>query len=152
MTPLGLIAEDDPRKSDALLELTNEICSGWQWRIERDFNGAMRAIEEMDFSIILMDITLPCFATGFLDADNPPMNLAGRDIIREVELIGRPCKVIVVTQFRSFAEATGGISFDDLRAELETACPNVFYGMIQFEYDSEQWRGSLKELLIRALK
>lgn len=139
--------EDQDRKAEALIEIANSVCQDWIWTIERTFNSAMRSLYLNDYDVVLLDVTLPCFDEGLLSSDNPSMNLAGRDIIREIELGVADTKVIVVTLFRSFAEAGGGITFEDLEKDLRDACPRVFAGMVQFEYDSEQWKQVLGVML-----
>ncbi len=75
------------------------------------------------------------------------MAFAGKLIVREIKRKRVPVKVLVVTQYDSFAEQIEEKTLKQLDDELRHDYPGVFLGSVFYSDQSADWREEIKDIL-----
>lgn len=149
-----LIVEDDLYKSTAIsnflsedLDMREIICK------ESLSSGLFEIIDNMNYSLILLDMSMPSFDVSDKDpVGGIPESFAGEDFLAQMTLLGIEIPVIIVTQFDTFRTGDDSFPLTALDKKLEAKHPNIYNGAIFFRSTSNEWKNSLKNKILEVLQ
>lgn len=139
-----LIVEDEDPKLRHLTEFLGETYPLADFEIARSANSALEAIEDHEFDLILLDMSIPTFDIGEGEGGGRPQGFGGTDILRFVKVEDLSVNVVVVTGYDAF-EKKGGerMGIDDLKESLTAEFPRNFIDIIYFNTTYDGWKMSL---------
>lgn len=138
-----LIVEDDDtkrRRISAVLErqLPNAVVT-----TRRSYQGAVAALDEHPFDLVVLDMTLPTFDREVGESGGRPRVFGGRDLLGEISSKELTCAVLVVTQYERFSDSNESKTLSQLRTELSQAFPRQFKGAIYYSSMQSDWERRL---------
>lgn len=146
-----LVAEDDEDKLEqtqmflTLLEEVRDIV------VAKSLQSCLRAINERDFDLLILDMTMPTFDRTLSEEGGRPHAFAGREVLRQMRRRRIETPVIILTSFDRFGEESDYTTLDQLKHELKSNFPN-YTGTVQLKANVDDWRDALRDLLGGVLK
>lgn len=104
-------------------------------------SGLKEVIVNNDYDLILLDISMPTYDIQPGEFGGDPVPLAGKLILKEMDLRDIETNVIVVTMYENFVDGT---RLDKLHAQFETDFANNYKGFVYFSADDISWKENLK--------
>jgi len=137
-----LLVEDD---EDKRLELNSFVKTQLQCQVSeaRSYQGALKALKNKQFNLILLDMTIPTFDVTPTDSGGRAQPFGGEALLFEMMRREIPTKVIVVTQFDKFGEGAKEVLLKDLDLRLSQQFKANYLGAIQYGNSFEGWADSL---------
>ena len=140
-----LYVEDEEVKAEEVLDVLNNkgIID-----FRKSLNSGLAAIQEKNFDLILLDMSLPLYDYSSVDEnENDFETFAGIDILEELDRKGRDDKVVIITAFDVLGEGENEITMVQLDEKLQEEYENVYLGLIYYDSSSLEWRRSLQKFL-----
>lgn len=140
-----LYVEDEEVKAKEVLDVLNNkgIID-----FRKSLNSGLAAIQEKNFDLILLDMSLPLYDYSSVDEnENDFETFAGIDILEELDRKGRNDKVGIITAFDILGEGENEITMVQLDDKLQEEYKDVYLGLIYYDSSSLEWRRSLQKLL-----
>ena len=78
-----LLVEDNSHKRDRIVSFLSESFPLWKVTQAHSFTAASRYVLERDFSVILMDMSLPTYSKSEKDSGGRFRTFGGREIARK---------------------------------------------------------------------
>lgn len=145
MSKQVLLIEDSQHKRSRIVDLLNETLSGIEITEVYSYSSACRAIERIEFDLVLADMSLPTFDQSLTESGGNFRPFGGREIARKLIRRKYKSKIIFITQYESFSDKGRAYSFESLKEELRIECGNSFSGMIFFDSSISAWKSELLE-------
>lgn len=145
-----LLVEDDQFKASNIEQFLDETVPDVVLSHARSVSTAANAVNESHFDLILLDMSLPSFDVGPGEQGGKPQGFGGLDILRILDTLDKPTKVVVVTQFEMFGVGQDSIDLAGLRARLLADFPDLVVGVVYFDTTGTTWRKELTEFLKEA--
>lgn len=142
-----LFAEDDVHKSKHVRELCERHYPQASVIESASVKSAIARLGEMEFHLLLLDMSLPTFDVAAGEGGGRPQGSGGMEILREIERLHYRPKVIVVTQYADFSIDGKWYLLSELREELQSEHDEVYLGLVEFDNASTVWRESLRDLM-----
>ena len=138
-----LIVEDNKNKFEQISELISQLYKGCIIERAASFTSGRNKVYEANWTVIVMDVTLPTFDVTHTESGGDKKPVAGKDIMKR--MINRKINipVIVITQFETFDD--NRVSLDSLNKEFEQDFKDIWKGTIFYEQDD--WRLELQDIL-----
>lgn len=142
-----LLVEDNPHKRSSIVEYidslrlainVSEVCS---------FNSASRALMKAEYSLVLLDMTLPTYDKTDTSPSGNFRPFGGAELARRIIRKHPNTPIIFITQYKSFSDNIRSYSFDNLKEELLNECGSQMRGMIYFDNAKSAWKEELGMLL-----
>ena len=143
-----LIVEDDAPKREAICHLLSTNFNNSELSFAASLNSASRAVEDNEYTCIILDMSLPNFDVDKDITGGRPINYGGEDIIDLIHNLEKTTKVIFISQYARFKESGDEKGIIELAKELEKNYPNYYTTMIYYHSAYDSWKGQL----INALK
>lgn len=140
-----LIVEDNKTKREKIKEFVEELHQGWEVHDAVSYTGGMRRIYEEDWSVILLDMSLPTYDMTEQNNGGEKTAEAGRDIMRRMLNRKILIPVIIITQFESFGEKE--TSLDTLNGIFKERMSEIWKGTVHYDNSTSQWKQETKALL-----
>ena len=140
-----LYVDDEEVKAEEVLDVLNNkgIID-----FRKSLNSGLAAIQEKNFDLILLDMSLPLYDYSSVDEnENDFETFAGIDILEELDRKGRNDKVGIITAFDILGEGENEITMVQLDDKLQEEYKDVYLGLIYYDSSSLEWRRSLQKLL-----
>ncbi|MEQ9941511.1 hypothetical protein ABRP58_05565 [Pectobacterium aroidearum] len=145
-----LIADDQQEKQRSLKEFLEQNFNNYISDSSYSFRGTREKIINNKYSLILLDMTMPSSDnkthSDFV-SDGKGRALAGRDIIQTMHYRMMETPVIIVTQFDVFGRHNQLTSIEDIASDLLSNYPTIVKGYVLWDYQSENWKGVLLNLI-----
>lgn len=149
-----LIADDREEKQEALSLFMKEIYSSCNIVQTYAYNTTFEQIRKNKFDLIFLDMTMPSFdaKSGKKEHDRSLRTLAGRDII--IKMAYRKIKIptLIVTQFEVFGRHNQITPIEEITNELMEQYPDIVYGCVLFDFQSDSWKSQLNNEISKVLK
>lgn len=145
-----LLIEDDPNKSKQLLDFLTNKYPLVDIQIRRSYQSGLKAILENDYSLILLDMSLPTFDISSNEDGYIHKQMAGQEILREIKRRKKQDKVIIVTQFDTFGEGEQTVSLESLKKKLKDQFPVNYFDTVFYKAGQTRWENEISDLLDRA--
>lgn len=148
MLRLLIIEDDEPKLQQIIETVQAAICQATLVPV-KSLNSACRALDEDEYDLVLLDMTLPTFDGGkTAHASGRQRTQGGRDVLRYMWESEISSQVYVVSQFRDFPDdRETTIGLDVLGSQLKVEFPTLYRGSIYFEHKSTAWKNELVTVL-----
>lgn len=136
-----LLIEDNEHKKSLLLSFMKEEFSDIEVELKKSYNSGLRElIKNDDYSLILLDMSLPNYDIVPGESGGDFESLAGKYLLNEMYRRNININVVIVTMYKDYADK----EFD---LNLKENFPN-YRGVIYFDmYDPEGWKNELRTIL-----
>jgi len=150
---IALIVEDESPKLAHIRRFMREIFPYVSIMDALSVSSAMEAIDDNEFDLLLLDMSLPTFDVGQGETGGRPQGFGGIEILRYIEMSGINLQTIVLTGYEAFPDETGEIiDLDTLRRRLVDEFPGTVKDVFHFSSSLEGWKKSLKEAVSSILR
>lgn len=139
-----LLVEDDEDKREQLLTFL-EINFNFIVDEVRSFQSALKAIQQENYELIMLDMTIPTFDVSPTEHGGRAQPFGGEMLLYEMRRRDIKSKVIVVTQFDIFGKDEEETSLADLDLRLAKTFPNNYLGAVQYSIKYTSWENLLLE-------
>ena len=144
-----LLVEDELHKRDELSGYLNEYLSPKpNLDVVESVRGAVVAVSDDDYDLIILDMALPTFTTDENNANGGrDQALGGVEILRTLKALGKHATIVIVTQYPD-------IEIEGKRTKLKVATSSLskkygqnIAGALLYKYRSNLNRMKLKDVL-----
>jgi CheY-like chemotaxis protein len=135
-----LFVEDNQHKRARTMEYITtlhrsiEITEAWS------FSSACQALEKNQYSLVLLDISLPTYDRVGSESGGRFRTFAGREILRKIVRSGSLTKILFITQYTAFSDRGTSYTFEGLKNELARECGENFAGMVFYDSSQTAWK------------
>jgi CheY-like chemotaxis protein len=117
--------------------------------VARSVNSALDALDDEKPDLLLLDMSLPTFDVGGLEAGGRPQGFGGIEVLRHMTLADISCPTIVITGYEAFPTEVGKpIELSQMRSDLEKEFPMLIRGVLHYNSTYEEWKTALGRTLI----
>lgn len=151
----ALLVEDEAPKLAHIRRFMRESFSNVSVADARSVSTALDAIEEEDFNLLLLDMSLPTFDVGQGEHGGRPQGFGGIEILRHIVMEGLFLPTIVLTGYEAFPDEAGTlIDLNTLRQRMTEEFPDTVIAVVHFNSSLDDWKVTLRpiiEKLVRSL-
>jgi CheY-like chemotaxis protein len=140
-----LVEDDEDKREDLISFILNNFDS--EYKEVRSFQTALKTIQEENFDLILLDMTIPTFDITPSEGGGRSQPFGGEMLLHEIVRRKIQVKVIIVTQFDVFGKGDELITVKDLDRKLSEKFSNNYVGTVQYKVSYTGW----KELLLNKI-
>lgn len=136
-----LLIEDNERKKNLLLSFIKEEFSNIEVELRKSYNSGLRELIKVDdYSLILLDMSLPNYDIEQGESGGDFESLAGKYLLNEMYRRDININVVIVTMYKDYVDK----EFD---SNLKEDFPN-YRGVIYFDQDDpDGWKNELRIIL-----
>ncbi|WP_182911954.1 response regulator [Sphingomonas cavernae] len=145
----ALIIEDDELKTERLKSFLGQELPDHQIEVARSYKSGLRALVANTPALVILDMTLPTFDIAPGSDGGRPLNLGGRELLRQMKRRSLAYPTVVVTGFDAFGSEPQDVTLAQLDGELEAEFGDFYIGSVYFNATSDDWRDQLR-LLVEA--
>lgn len=142
-----LIVEDNLYKLNKIKEVLSEYSESFELEVCHSFTSAWSKIQQNDFSLICLDMSLPTFDNTALENGGNFRVFGGKELARKMARKRINSKYIFITQYKNFSENNNSYSFNELRNELLTDYGTNCLGVVFYSNNSSEWRTEVTSIL-----
>ena len=142
-----VLIEDDPNKSRYLVDLIQASLPEVALIVRRSYTSGLREIRSSLPDLILLDMSLPNFDPDIDEDSGKFRSYGGRDVMHQLVRRKLDIKVIIVTQFETFATDRETLSLADLSASLQAEFPRIYAGTVYYNPSQDDWKEKLISLI-----
>lgn len=143
----ALIIEDDELKSERLQGFLGQHLPSHEIELAKSYKSGLRALVASMRSLVILDMTLPSFDIAPGSDGGRPLNLGGRELLRQMKRRSLTYPTIVVTGFDAFGSEPQDVTLAQLDGELEAEFGSFYVGSVYFNATSDDWRDRLRMLI-----
>ena len=137
-----LLVEDDEDKMNDLVAFIQEKLTE-NFTIARSFQSGKKALKEINYDLVLLDMTIPTFDITPKEDGGRSQPFGGRMLLSEMIRHRIQTKVIVVTQFDVFGKGRDEITLKELHQVLLDQFPTIYFGAVHFSVSVTGWKDEL---------
>ncbi|WP_116744324.1 response regulator [Janthinobacterium sp. 78] len=142
-----LFIEDNPHKRLRTAEFVTSLNSKINITEACSFTSGIQALENKNFPLILLDISLPTYDKIASEAGGRFRTLAGREIARKIMREKINSKIIFITQYATFSDKGASYTFEELKIELSKECGPQFAGMVFYDSSQSAWKETIMKVI-----
>ena len=143
----ALIIEDDELKLSRLRGFLSSLALPLVIETARSYKSGLKALVESPRQIVLMDMTMPSFDITPGTDGGRPLNLGGKELLRQMKRRNISYPTAVVTGFDNFGVGREIVTLAQLDDELRSEFSAFYLGSVYFNATSDDWKDELKVLL-----
>lgn len=148
-----LLVEDEGPKLAHVRKFLRESFPATSVMEARSVTSALDAVEDEDFTVILLDMSLPTFDVGQGENGGRPQGFGGIEILRHLEMAGESADVLVLTGYEAFPDEHGKIiDLETLRNRLIDEFPATVRAVIHFNSALDDWKVELRKGIEEAFR
>lgn len=137
-----LVVEDDVLKSTQIIGFIKSIMNEVDISKRESLNSALFEIAKNEYDLIVLDMSLPTFDNNEAENFQP---YGGLLFLDEVKRKKYSFDVVIVTQYASFGEGVGEMTFQEIDDMCSEKYPN-YKGIIYYLDDS--WKKELEKYIL----
>lgn len=146
-----LVADDEQHKVDKLCEFLAREFSMATVEVSRSVKSTMRALAGSEFSVVLLDMSLPTFDVGPGEGGGRPQGFGGVEVLRFLAHRKIVVPVIIVTQYEAFPNDNTVVDLAQLIRRLQEQHPERPIEGVYFAPLSQSWHSPLRNAVERAI-
>lgn len=151
MTAAILIVEDIETKRLSIEQLVRGIVPVARLHFAASVKSAINVLDRVDFSLILLDMSLPTFDLGKSEAGGTPRPKGGMELFAHLDGSGLKVPVIVVSAYGALEEKGAMVSLDEISERLERDFPSLFIGSVLYDSVYTVWAEELTTLILKVI-
>lgn len=139
-----LLIEDNQYKINQLKSFLESDFPSVNLTIKNSYHSGLKEIKQNSdqYSLILLDISMPTYDIKPGEQGGPPLSLAGKLILSEMTLRDIITKVIVVTMYENYVDGTKLLELDN---QFKLQFSANYMGYVYFSPDDiTDWKEDLK--------
>ena len=149
----ALLVEDESPKLAHIRRFMRESFSYVSIIDALSVSSAIEAIDDHEFDLLLLDMSLPTFDVGQGETGGRPQGFGGIEILRYIEMSEIDLPTLVLTGYEAFPDETGKImDLETLRRRLVDEFPGTVKDVFHFSSSLEGWKMSLREAVSAILR
>ncbi|MBB5320530.1 response regulator [Marinobacter oulmenensis] len=142
-----LVVEDEDPKLQHLLSFISTIDSNFQVVSARSVTSALQKIQEVSPDLLLLDMSLPTFDVGELEAGGRPQGYGGLEVLRQMAMLDLECPTVVVTGYEAFPGESGEpVDLNQLTKNLNDEFPETLKDVLHYNSTNDEWKTKLKSI------
>lgn len=141
-----LLIEDSDHKRVRVKELLMEVAEGVEVTEAQSFNSGSRALDQGEYDVVIMDMSLPTFDRSKVEFGGRFRTLGGRELARKIVRRSKNSRIIFFTQYDAFSGANAH-TLESLGALLKLECGENFRALIHYDSSASAWREQLAAAL-----
>jgi CheY-like chemotaxis protein len=110
------------------------------------FTSGCQAIEKNNYSLVLLDISLPTYDKIGVESGGKFRPFGGREIARKLARSSSTSKVLFITQYNSFSDRGASESLQSLEQLLKAECGDNYCGLIFYDSSKSAWRTEINNI------
>lgn len=142
-----LIVEDDELKTDRLRSFLAVERPDAPVEVARSYKSGLRALVAEQRALVILDMTLPTFDISPGSDGGRPLNLGGRELLRQMKRRCLRYPTVVVTGFDAFGAEPAAVTLAQLDEDLQKEFGTFYIGSIYFNATTDDWRDQLRHLI-----
>lgn len=146
MTLNLLLVEDSEHKRIRVLELLKDLVPEAAIDVALSFNAGSRAIEEREYHLAIIDMSLPTHDRSPTDSGGRFRTLGGRELARKFSRRNLNTRIVFLTQYDAFSD-TRAHTLRSLEKLLSEECGERFAGLIYYNSSQSQWKEHLAQIV-----
>ncbi|WP_170411327.1 response regulator [Ruegeria atlantica] len=142
-----LIVEDDPHKSEELVEfITSELNVQWV-KTAVSVSEAIKEIDNQKFDLVLLDMALPSHTQQ--PGKGPPSSLlsGGLEVIHEFDYTQRIDPIVILTQYHEVEIDGELVALKFVKERLCSMFTVRLLDCVHYEMGSDMWQKKLGEVV-----
>lgn len=146
-----LVVEDDVNKREQLHKFISAKFEAAVIDDAESLIGGVRKLRSWNPDIVLLDMTLPNYDPEGEAFSGSMQAFGGEEFLSQCKRFGLTPRVIVVTQFETFGDASEAKDRDELDSDLKRMFPKIYCGMVYYHASLSAWMDELEMLIRKAL-
>jgi DNA-binding LytR/AlgR family response regulator len=142
-----LFVEDNPHKRARIIEFIKSTFPQIEIFEAHSFSSGCQAIEKNDFSIILLDISMPTYDRVGNESGGKFRPFAGREIARKIMRNDKKSLVIFITQYNSFSDKGNSYSLEGLGEILLSESKQNYGGLVFYDSALSSWKNEIRKII-----
>jgi CheY-like chemotaxis protein len=144
-----LLVEDEDPKRRHIGDFLRQTVGAVVVEEARSVTSAIARLETTEFSLVILDMSLPTFDQSDIEPGGRPQGFGGTEVIRHVALSEMVCPIVVVTGYEVFPKGEGAqMNIDDLVQQLTSEFPSLVRGVLHYSSALEEWKVKLADLIM----
>lgn len=146
-----LLVEDEAAKRGNIRTVLVQLDLDKQLNEARSVASAIRALRAAEYSLVILDMSLPTFDITTGESGGRPQGFGGVEVLRYMDRFRVSTPVIVVTAYPAFSQGDQEIDLNSLDRSLAADHPNTFRGIVFYNSMFSTWRDELRRAIIGAI-
>ncbi|GGD93688.1 response regulator [Caballeronia grimmiae] len=149
MAEIVLIVEDNNHKRERVTTFVRETFPTCVVEEAHSFTTACQRVADTDFSVVLMDMSLPTYDKSATESGGRFRTFGGKEIARKIIRRRIQTKIIFITQYESFSERGASQTLESLDDEVRLECGHHYAGFVHYDSSRSAWKEKLLKMLVQ---
>lgn len=141
-----LIEDDDGKRQSIETVLSREVPNA-TILCAHSVRSALDHVVNERFQLILADMSLPTYDILDRKSGGTPRPFGGIEVFEQIERLEHLIPILVVTSYPSLSDGKQSLRFEDLEVQLKRDFPQLFAGLIYFDFAYSDWDRLLSKYL-----
>jgi len=146
-----LLVEDDEFKAADLMRSLEKARPGLPIHRAASVTSAMRAVTASEFSLVVLDMSLPTFDLSGPGGGGSPQSQGGLEVLRLARRKNHSCPFIIVTQYPDIEIDGFDVPLAKAAAILSKKFGANVLACVAYEFDRANWRDGFQAAVMLAL-
>jgi CheY-like chemotaxis protein len=142
-----LLIEDDEFKASDIAKVIADSMPHATVRRATSVTSALKAITEVTFSLIVLDMSLPTFELSGPGGGGSPQGQGGLEVLRLSQRLKNEAPFLIVTQYPDIEIDGRDIPLSAASRALRRRFEVNVKGCVLYEFDGNSWRAPLRDFL-----
>ena len=147
-----LLIEDDDGKRQSIETVLKREVPHTTIVSAHSVRSALDHVSSGQFQLILADMSLPTYDILDRKSGGTPRPFGGIEVFEQIERLELVIPILVVTSYPAFSDGKQSLRFEDLAVQLKRDFPQLFAGLIYFDFAYSEWDHFLSEYLSKLIK
>ena len=143
-----VLIEDDEHKRRQILLFMQEEFPSYSVSVSMSYTSGLQAVRRLEPDLVLLDMSLPNYDGDLGGTDGGKFrSYGGRDILYQIKRRKIGSKVLIVTQYDTFASEANAKTLDTLVDELKQEFSGNFLDAVFYNASHDEWKTGLRRWL-----
>lgn len=139
-----LFIEDNKTKADDVKLYLNNNYDDIDIVIKESFTSGLKELFKNDYSLLLLDMSLPTRDGSPNNSINNFEQLGGHKILSEIKRKKKYIPTILITMFSEFGVGKSFMDIKELDEVLQTSFESFYKGLVYYSSREDNWQNKLK--------
>lgn len=138
-----LLVEDDNNKAAKIADVIKKEFDDVNLIIAKSYHSGMQILTDLNFDLLLLDMSMPTYDMDIGDVFNRHRNYAGEDFLYEMQDLNIKVTSIIITQYDVIGEGKNQTDAKQLNKRYLEEFQNFYVGMVKYDSSVSRWREDL---------